>query len=100
MNIIPNADEARELRTAYANNIVIDMAEDALRTFGARDVETAAVLLPHWRHAPGLTPREMKATLVRFMPATDPDPVGWFEPSPGGNVTVLRPRNSGTEGAS
>ncbi|GAA3278981.1 hypothetical protein Dvina_01395 [Dactylosporangium vinaceum] len=66
--IVPTPAEARDLRTAFTHNGVVDRAEQALRTVRfVTDVATAAELLPTWAYADTLTERERRAVLARFM---------------------------------
>jgi len=65
----------------WAGHPIVRYAENALRAFGGElDRETAAALLPMWRHAGELTERERDAVLQRFGPAGDN---GWSSGSMG-----------------
>jgi hypothetical protein len=88
MSIIPDPREAQELRRLFADNHVIDIAENALRAFGHDiDAVTAAKLLPMWRYTSELSDRERRAVLARFVPEPEAGPLPYdrddAHPQPG-----------------
>ena len=68
MPIIPDPDEARDLRALYADNPIVAEAEQALRAFVVDDPRQAFELLTMWVRQDEMTPRECRAVVARFVP--------------------------------
>lgn len=73
-NIIPDPDEARQLRAEYAGHPIIDRAEADLRQFDVAGAQAADQALLLWANYDELSPRERRAILARFVPDIVPDP--------------------------
>lgn len=80
-----------ELRTLYAGNPLIGLAEQALRAFYIISQADAARVLPLWRYYPELTERERSAVLARFDDDADRDNPETAAPLPRG-VEGFAPR--------
>lgn len=69
MSIIPSPEQARDLRTLFAQHPIVGRAVAALCAFAADlHVRDAATLLPMWAHFAELSEREVAAVLARFVP--------------------------------
>ena len=72
---VPTPAEAVELRALYHGNVLVDLAERAVRAHGDDlHAQDAVRLLDTWRFSPDLTTRERRAVIARFVP---PPPVRW-----------------------
>ncbi|HZN70738.1 MAG TPA: hypothetical protein VFC00_03500 [Micromonosporaceae bacterium] len=68
-----------ELRELFRGNVVVGLAEQAIRAFYVTSRSEAVRVLPLWRHFGELSAREVAAVLARF----DDDHVGREDPETG-----------------